>query len=304
MDLDLLQEIPGYPSWNKILPVTKGWSDDKKFCIEDNSGYKMILRINEISTFESKQKIFESHQQLDYLGLNLPKPIEFGVFNAKKNVYSLYSWVEGQDAEEKISEYDNQAQYALGRKAGISLKKIHSLPASSKIETWNNRYNKKIERNIQNYRKCNYKFEKDHSAIKYLEQNRDLLNPRPQSFQHGDYHLGNLVIDSNDQIGIIDFSRFDYGDPWEEFARIVFSLNFSISFVIGQIHGYFEDNIPANFFPLLKIYIVNNLISSIPWAISFGTDEIEFMLKNAQKIRQFYNDFEATIPEWYVSPKN
>ena len=47
-----------------------------------------------------------------------------------------------------------------------------------------------------------------------------MLANRPQSFQHGDYHIGNMMIENN-KIVIIDFDRYDFGDPWEEFNRIV-----------------------------------------------------------------------------------
>lgn len=53
-----------------------------------------------------------------------------------------------------------------------------------------------------------------------MESNRYLLEGRPQTFQHGDYHVGNMIITKSRELGIIDLNRFDYGDPWEEFNRI------------------------------------------------------------------------------------
>ena len=35
------------------------------------------------------------------------------------------------------------------------------------------------------------------TAFKYIAENRHLLKNRPQSYQHGDYHIGNMMIDSN-----------------------------------------------------------------------------------------------------------
>ena len=54
-----------------------------------------------------------------------------------------------------------------------------------------------------------------------ITANRYLLKDRPQVYQHGDYHIGNMMIDHNGQLHVIDFNRNDYGDPWEEFNRIV-----------------------------------------------------------------------------------
>ena len=44
----------------------------------------------------------------------------------------------------------------------------------------------------------------------YLEKNRGLLSGRPQSFQHGDYHVGNMML-AGTELVLIDFDRSDFG---------------------------------------------------------------------------------------------
>ena len=39
--------------------------------------------------------------------------------------------------------------------------------------------------------------------LDYINDNRYLLENRVQSFQHGDYHIGNMVINESSQIGIM-----------------------------------------------------------------------------------------------------
>ena len=51
---------------------------------------------------------------------------------------------------------------------------------------------------------------------------------------------------------MIDFDRFDFGDPWEEFNRIVWSAQVSTPFASGMIDGYFDNEVPdyfGNFLP-------------------------------------------------------
>ena len=103
----------------------------------------------------------------------------------------------------------------------------------------------------------------------YIENNRGLLKNRPQCFQHGDYHVGNMMME-NGNLTIIDFDRFDFGDPWEEFNRIVWCAQSSPTFATGQLDGYFKGKIPIDFFKLLAFYIATNTLSSIYWAIPFG----------------------------------
>lgn len=40
------------------------------------------------------------------------------------------------------------------------------------------------------------------------------------SYQHGDYHLGNMIV-NNGHIGIIDFDKFATSDPMDDFKCII-----------------------------------------------------------------------------------
>lgn len=53
-----LDDIPYYKSWRTIEKVNYGWSDDKKFYIEDIKGSKFLLCINNIEKLENKKKEF------------------------------------------------------------------------------------------------------------------------------------------------------------------------------------------------------------------------------------------------------
>lgn len=116
------------------------------------------------------------------------------------------------------------------------------------------------------YNECSIELDGAENIIAYIEANRHLLSNRPQTFQHADYHIGNMMIENN-KIVIIDFNRFDFGDPWEEFDRIVWCAQASPSFTSGIIDGYFDNEVPLEFWKLLALYISSNILSSISWAI-------------------------------------
>ena len=96
------------------------------------------------------------------------------------------------------------------------------------------------------------------------------MKKRPQTYPHGDYHIGNMMIGNNGQLYVIDFNRNDYGDPWEEFNRIVWS---------------------AQATPL----------SSLSWAIPFGQEQIDVMIKQAQDVLEWYDDMVMCVPKWYTN---
>ncbi|WP_371806235.1 aminoglycoside phosphotransferase family protein [Candidatus Lokiarchaeum ossiferum] len=301
---DLLETIPRKNKWMKIHPISKGWSLDKKFYIENETGKSMLLRITDASLHHSKQQEYENMNILSKLSLRLPYPLDFGKSNDNTHVYLLYSWIEGEDAEAILPTLSKSQQYEFGIEAGKILAKIHSHSAPHTLNTWEQKYSRKIQAKITEYRQCGIEVQHDAEIIDFLNSNLHLLANRPQVLQHGDFHAGNMVISQDQKLGLIDFNRMDYGDPWEEFNRIIFSWRVSVPFAVGQIHGYFHNSVPEMFFRLLAVYIATNTIGSLSWALSFGEPEVKVMLKNTEDIVKFYNGFQTHIPLWYQNPQD
>ena len=225
------------------------------------------------------------------------QPIEFGT--CEDGVYSLQSWIEGKDAEEIIPSLTDKEVYDYGYEAGMILRKIHSIEAPEGVGEWEPFFNQKMNRKIENYQKCPLKYENGDLFITFIEEHRHLLKNRLLTYQHGDYHTGNLMIDNNGKLVVIDFNRNEYGDPWEEFNRIVWCAQAAPLFATGMVDGYFESNVPQEFWDLLALYISSNTLSSLPWAIPFGEGEIEVMRNQARNILSWYDGVKNTVPTWY-----
>ena len=297
---DKMKEISKYDQFSTITPINKGWSTDKKFFVKTKNDEKWLLRTADIANYEQKKQEFNIIQQLSSHLIPMSRPIEFGICDEGQTVYSLLTWCEGEDAEQVLAQLDEAKQYELGLKAGQLLKTIHRYPAPLHVENWASRFNQKINTKLHHYHKCGIKIEGDSDMIAYIEAYRYLLEERPQCLQHGDYHVGNMVITpQGKELSIIDFNRHDYGDPWEEFNRIVWSAQVSPHFATGQLDGYFEGQPPLEFFKILALYISNNTLSSIYWAIPFGEDEIMVMINQAKAILSWYDNMNNVIPSWY-----
>ncbi|MBR1477197.1 MAG: hypothetical protein IJ608_04450 [Lachnospiraceae bacterium] len=102
---------------------------------------------------------------------------------------------------------------------------------------------------------------------------------------------------------IIDFNRNDYGDPWEEFNRIVWCAQKSPHFASGMVNGYFDNEIPRDFWKLLALYISSNALSSVYWDIPFGESEVETMINQAEEVVTWYDEMTNPIPTWYIYAK-
>ena len=93
-------------------PINKGWSSDKKYCVTDESGTRYLLRVSDIAQHDTKQSEFNMMKQVASFGVPMCQPIEFGT--CEDGVYSIQSWIDGEDAEQVMSGYSDTEQYVYG----------------------------------------------------------------------------------------------------------------------------------------------------------------------------------------------
>lgn len=286
---------------SKIV-INQGWSDDKKYCVTDKNYQKYFLCVCNKEKLNSKKFEFNMMQKIASLGVPMCKPIKLEL--SGNEVHSMYEWIEGKDARGTILTYSVKQQYTYGVEAGRILQKIHSISITGAREDWENFFNQKIDDKISKYKECPIQYENGQIFIEFLNANRELLKDRPWVFQHGDYHIGNFIIGEEHEIFVIDFDRFDFGDPWEEFNRIVWSAQVSTPFASGMIDGYFDNEVPDLFGKLLALYITTNIVGALPWAISYGDEEISVIQNQAKEILEWYDYMNQIIPSWYLNKKS
>ncbi len=281
-------------------PIDKGWSGDQKYRVTTESGEVYLLRVTRPEKAERFHLGYLGMKKVAALGIPM-LPIEFG--NASEGTYAIHGWIDGEDAENVIPALSAEQQYAYGQDAGRILRQLHSLPAPADVPAWSERFNAKIDRKLAMYNECPLKYDNGERFLEYITQKRHLLYDRPQSYQHGDYHIGNMMIDRDGVLTIIDFDRDDYGDPWEEFNRIVWCAQAAPTFACGMVDGYFDGKPPMEFWELLALYICSNTLSSLPWAIPFGEREIATMREQAAEVLEWYDGMQCVIPSWYLQRK-
>ena len=291
-------DVPGSEAWQAVTRLAEGYSDDEVYLVQFPRGER-VLRLSPASAQARKRAEFEAMARVRALGVLGSEPIALGVCDGGARVYQLLSFVPGEKIEHALPGLPEQTQYRLGLAAGRSLARIHSLPAPPDPPDWEARFNAKIDRKIALHRDSGVHYPGEDRFLDYLNRNRSLLKGRPQCFQHGDYHCGNLILTPEGQVGVIDYNRLDYGDPWEEFNRIVWCAQVSPAFASGRIDGYFDGPPPELFFQLMALYIASNQLASVAWAVPFGQDEVDIMLAQNQFVLDGYRGFETVVPAWY-----
>ena len=287
-------------NWLSCDKIAKGWSSDEKYKIVTNNGQALLLRISDVSAYESKKKEFEIVQKYSKLGFPMSSPVDFGICNDGKNCYMLLTFVEGVDLEEALPTLSEKEQYLLGREAGKILRQIHSIPIDKRDIPGETKQKKKLWQLSRYEEATHLRVENDETAIEFVKNNIDLIWKQSPVYQHGDFHPGNLIYMNDGKIGVIDFNRWEVGDPYEEFYKLEsFGTEVSIPYSIGQIDAYFDDDIPNDFWGALAVYCAWAALYSIKWAEQFGQKDIDGMVERCHRAFENYDGFNLIVPKWY-----
>lgn len=298
MDFEELHDIADYPNWLEITPIDLGRSGENKYHIIRNNGIQLILRTSDISNYKRHRDsaIFAKYI-FDTLGLNMNVPIEVAACGGDKLAYTIYSWVEGVDADGRILNLHTPEQARYGEKAGQLLKYIHTVRAPDGILPWDTYFSERLDEMLKRFESFRLTFRGSDKTISFLRERRDLLKNRPQTAVHGDFRSGNLILDKNGGYGVIDFDRWCWGDPYMDFQCIRRSC--SVPFSRGQINGYFGGTVPGDFFALMAFYTAADIIRGICGAYPYGRVALDEAVRFAERTVREYNDFEGFIPTWY-----
>ena len=291
--------------------IEKGWSHDRKYRAVTAEGEVFLLRVMPEGTHEKWFPWFERQKAYARLGVPMCETCEFGEWPGREGgVYAVQRWIDGEDAEAVLPRLTPEAQYEEGLKAGRILRLIHSLPIPEDtrrgLPDWEAKFNAKLDRKIKGYLDCPLRIEGDAHLFRYIEETRPLLGGRPNACQHGDYHVGNMMFERRGEfpgrLTVIDFNREDFGDPWEEFNRIVWCAGCAPAFARGRVDGYFggAEHVPELFWRLLALYIASNTLSSLYWAIPFGEREIKTMTAQAAAVLGWFENMTNPVPSWYA----
>jgi len=295
-------DIPGSDNFKNILPLDKGYSGDKKYYIETSDARRLLLRVSDIKEYDRRKTMFEMMTQLAPLNLPMPQPLDFGTCDGGKSVYQLLSWCDGEDLEKILPTLSESEQYAVGLEFGRILKKVHSLGAPDTLDDWFLRYTAQNDARVNAFAKTGIEIEGSDVLLRYYTENKGLLRNRPQCFQHGDSHIGNLLLDKQKKLSVIDWeiiSYENYGDPWEEFNRINHS-EIVPHFHSAQIAGYFDGEPPEDFWKLLALYLSAGALMIVVWAHHLQPNELEYAIQNVSNVLSWFDNMNALVPSWYV----
>ena len=292
--MDVKAYLAGFDNAEKIARGMAG--DEKYHCFR--GGEEFLLRIADGEDYEEKEREFEHLKKLGAVGLPVPKCIELTKSDDGK-VFTLLSWIPGEEAEKLIPNMNLEEQYELGKQAGDILRKIHdTAPVTDDSKSWYERYFEVITPRIDAYKNEGIPFEGSDKILGFIEENKHLMKSRPLCHHHGDYHSGNLIVNDG-KLWVIDWHTMDFdsiGDPWYEFNRLDTKYP---EFAKGQIDAYFDDDVPDEFWRLFALYISASAITSIVWAKYWAPDKLDDIMGLNRSVLNLFDNMANPIPKWY-----
>lgn len=279
-------------------PIYKGLSVDKKFWLQDRQGNEYLLRIAPMECYKRRRQDYEYTLRFLPLGIPMCEPLEFGTCD--EGVYSIQRWIEGSNLQELLPSLSYAKQYACGMEAGRALNRLHTLPTPEHLDSWEPVFFQKTEEIIGRYHKSPIQFSKDQILIDFIQKNIRCVADRPRVYLHGDYHVGNLIRGRNDKLYIIDFSSDICCDPWKDFSCIPVSASEFPGFACGMIDGYFDGEIPVQFWMLLAIYTCCQLLYFFTSSRRIQNVNCQQkILSLAENVLHWYDNLRLSIPTWY-----
>lgn len=283
-----------------VTEISAGMSGDGKFLLTTEDGRKLLLRLSGREKHALRKKEYAFIKHLNQAGIPMPKAAAFGTSADGNSVYMLVTWMEGEPAGDIVPGLPEDEQYALGRQSGRVLRRVHDAsPRGDTLPDWHDRYFAVLGPRLTAFEEEGEWFDGADRILAYIAQRAGLLYGRPQTGHHGDYHMGNMIVSRGGELSVIDWHTVDFqdgGDPWFEFNRVGAEVP---AFARGQIDGYFDGNVPQEFWQLFALYVAASAITSIVWAKHHAPEELPRIMALNHSVLEWFDGMQNPVPTWY-----
>lgn len=299
-------DIPGAESWVRISEITEGDSGDRKFYVKNNENERFFLRIADTNLYDRKKNEFEHLQAANAMGAAVPKPVGFGLCGNGKSLYLQTRWIYGRQGAAGLKDLHPFKQYELGMEAGLNLKLIHHCAISRKLPSeWERIQMNRCRQTLDAYQNCRSKIAYEQKIISLIEDNLHLLANRPQKLLHGGFHTENIILSYEDNLSLIDFDRWQYGDPIFDLANVLTRIrHVSQPYATGILDCYFAFGIKDQDLRLMNLYAAVDLIEQVVAARTGPADKTRLILDQIQLFMRELQGCRNICPSWYKRSKS
>ncbi|WP_048148748.1 phosphotransferase family protein [Methanolacinia paynteri] len=310
-DLGMIEdEIRAVVDYSRAERIEKGFSFEKKYLLSGTGERSYIARICEVNSegvLARKREEFDLIRRLHGYSSLVPEAYLFGVSCDGKSCYMVLEYVQGSDLEKAMPHFSGEEQYKLGLQAGRELLSLHRMDAPRLPAEWHERYSRKYARKWARFSESGIETGviDIEQLSRFISENEQYMRCQRETFLHDDFHPANLIADGGNLAGIIDFNRYDWGDPVHDFVKVAyFSSKISVPFSAGQIDGYNGGDVPKEFWKKYSLYTAMMMIQDMVWSHWYeeqtgSPGEIERMQERTERVWSDHDGFRDEFPGWY-----
>ncbi|TQR20614.1 aminoglycoside phosphotransferase family protein [Psychrobacillus vulpis] len=289
--------IPFLKNCTSFQLINEGFSDDEKWCVD----HTYLLRISPHGDLNKLQRQAEITNQIHVKDVRIPYVHDVGMYEGK--AYMILDYLSGENGEVALPTKSIENQYTIGIQVGETLKNMHSIPAPHNYPSWEQTWRDRVERLTPRFEEIVSKHPHYQNVLPFIFDNLHLLENRPSSVQHYDFHPGNILIHKDTFTGLIDMQKITYADPINEFYKMeYFNVPISRSYSQGVLDGYHDkQTIPSSFWELHRLYAAIHIVSAEVWGHEGGIKQLGKFQKYTRFTLIQFDDFKSLIPKWYSS---
>ncbi|MDN4066703.1 aminoglycoside phosphotransferase family protein [Paenibacillus vini] len=305
----LLKHIRYLENYKEIEELGNGFSANKKYKIQLHDGSLVFLRIEDFNADIDYREYFNILCKISDNGVNCQHPISYGVDENLSITYYLSTFIEGS----ALSTYSNnqlifsqftncteEEQLKIGLDLGKDLATLHRISTPTNLSTWKKGIGEIFKNDYIQFKNKKIYFKHEQRIIDFIEENINKLHLRPHAYLHNDLHGGNIIINNNQYAGLIDFGC-TLGDPIFEFHKIPYFMRFhSVPFCIGEINGYFSNEIPEDFWDIYALYVAMGIFSTIVRLENHNLISYDTLLERIEMTLEDHDYFKVLQPAWFV----
>ncbi|MDD2391658.1 MAG: aminoglycoside phosphotransferase family protein [Bacilli bacterium] len=260
-----------------------------------------LLRLYNPKFVSSRMVAYENIKTLYENSINVPKPIEFGLCNNKEYAYMILGWINGISIEELIKNSSEDKVMQLGVNTGQELNHLHSINTNINSSLLLE-YKDKIAKKKAKFLSLGLLNEKVSSLFAYLEQSKILSKNNASSIIHGDIHAGNVILTNDEKQIFIDLDVCKNGASWYDLASNSCLLNNDLYYV-GLIDGYFNKNVPEDFWKVYNFYGCLYCLDYVLYSIRTNGLGLSHGLEVLNKFIDTTKGLDNSTPKWYEDNK-
>ncbi|MFA5331455.1 MAG: aminoglycoside phosphotransferase family protein [Methanoregula sp.] len=303
------RQLASITRFTGVHRIARGFSFEQKYLLECGNRQYLARIVAEAgpAIIAAKKAEFEIIRSLKKYSAFVPDAYAFGTSDDRSVCFMVLGYIPGTDGEEALQGLCEADQYRLGIMAGKELINLHAMPAPAGLPDWYEAVRRKYFRKCAAFGSCGLELPGIdlRNLTDFITKNTACIRGTRRVFLHDDYHPANLVVADAQLVGIIDFNRYDWGDPVHDFVKTAFFTRaISVPFAAGLVEGYNGGSPPPEFWKRYALYCAMALVPDLLWSHDYEAKtgkpgEVERATKRIRMVYEDHEGFATDIPRWY-----